>query len=136
MWDQQDNPKTALITAVEDAFSSGDPAVAAKRAAFLQLTPSDIFHQKGTPVALERAVARKAAQRFTFSKGLLSFYLPAGQDVHLEVFDMQGKVAVDRDLGKQAPGAHTVYLSDRRFPAGIYVARINSGEWSGCFRAY
>ena len=132
MWDGSGNPKADVVAAVETAFNTGDATIAAKRKTFAAISPTGILRGMGKPAALNL----KEAQRFTFNNGALLYFLPATQEARLQIFDMQGKVAMDLNMGRQAAGTHTVQLPGRRLTAGIYVARINSGQWSGRFSAY
>jgi hypothetical protein len=128
MWDTQDQPKTACITAVQDAFTNGDPVVAAKRQEFLKMTPSDIYHGKSVPIALEQAIRRKAGPRFSFSNDILYYQVPTAQSIHVRVIDMQGKTKANLNLGMQPAGEHTVRLARYQMPAGLYFAHIWYGD--------
>jgi len=129
LWDASGQPRSSIITEVENTFTGGDAAVAAKRAAFLKLTPSDIFHGKGSPIALENARNRKAATpSFTFNNNTLSYYLPADQDVRVQVIDVRGKAAFDMNMGMQTAGTHCVRWTRQAAPAGLYFAKIKSGN--------
>ena len=132
LWDTQDQPKTACITAVQDAFTNGDAAVAAKRQEFLKLTPSDIYHGKGVSVELDKALRQKAGPRFAIKNNILSYHVSVTQNVHVQIIDMQGKVAVVLNLGVQNSGTHTVRLALERLPAGLYFTKIRTGDQSAC----
>jgi GH35 family endo-1,4-beta-xylanase len=134
MWDQQDNPKTALVTAVQNAFSGGDPAVAAKRKAFISLTPEQLLAQHTTSVRLN--LNYKPVSHFAYTNGSLSYFLPVNQHVRLQVFTMQGKTVLEMNLGRQTTGTHSVRLSGLNLPVGLYFAKINSGELGGRFQVF
>ena len=133
IWDGSQQPKRPVYDSLMSALNKADPTIAEKRRVFANLSPTAILEGQGKPAAMHLA---DRTARFTFRNSILSYYLPVSQETRLQVFDMQGKMAIDLNLGKQTVGTHTVSLYGRRFPAGIYVARINSGQWSGCFSVY
>ena len=64
---------------------------------------------------------------------LVSFALDADQDVSLEVYDMSGRLVSSLHRGRMTQGAHSIVWNGRgrdgqAAPAGIYVARLRSGE--------
>ncbi len=130
MWDGSGQPHTAIVNGVDSVFSNGDPTVAAKRQAFIKLTPSDIFHGLGVPVAFNRKIDQMRQPHFSFNDNILSFELPKAQNVHVQVFDMRGRMASDFDLGMQSSGSHVVPWTHGRLPAGLYLAKIKTGEQS------
>lgn len=125
-WDAQDQPKTALVTAIENAFNQGDSTIAAKRKTFISLSPTAILEGKGKQVALNTY----SVSRFIITHAGFSFSLPRSGNVKVNVVAMSGKQVAALDLGMQASGAHTIRWDHRQLPVGIYVARVRSGDWS------
>ena len=126
IFDGQQKPKPAVYDALMSALNSADPAVAEKRRAFANLSPTEILQGKGKPVALNF----KGAPRFRFINNTLSYDLPTPQNVYMQIIDMQGKTAVDLNLGTQISGTHTVRLTRQPLPAGLYFAKIKFGDQS------
>jgi GH35 family endo-1,4-beta-xylanase len=126
IWDAQGQPKADVLAAVEGAFNNGDPAVAEKRKVFMALSPTAILEGKGKPTALNF----KGVPRFRFNNNTLSYHLPSAQNVQVQIIDMQGKTAVDLNLGMQNSGSHSVRLALKRLPAGLYFAKIKLGDQS------
>jgi hypothetical protein len=64
---------------------------------------------------------------------LVTFALDADQDVSLEVYDLSGRLVSSLHRGRMTQGAHSIAWNGRgrdgqAAPAGIYVARLRSGE--------
>lgn len=56
----------------------------------------------------------------------LQFALPAPSRVRLAVFDLLGRIMLERDLGARGAGTHRTTLATAAWPAGVYVVRIES----------
>ena len=124
LWDTQGKPKDAVISAVKNAFGGGDAAVAEKRKAFISQKPTALLNGKWKSSLLEY----RAAPRFTLDGTTLSCYLPADQEVRVQVFTALGTAVIDRNLGMQPSGSHIVRLTKHNLPAGLYFAKIRSGD--------
>jgi GH35 family endo-1,4-beta-xylanase len=125
MWTTSYQSKASVYSAVQTAFNSADPAIVEQRKAFTALSPQELLRKGGTPVL---ASVKKESQRVTFNGNTLSYYLPANQNIHLQIIDMLGKVAVDLKPGMQTSGMHTLVVPRQVLPAGLYFAKINSGN--------
>ncbi len=61
----------------------------------------------------------------------LAFSLPAAGPAHLEVFDIQGRRRLSRDVGSLGPGLHVLSLTESAsWRAGVYYARLQRGGQS------
>ena len=60
----------------------------------------------------------------------LSFSFVNSGTAHISIMNMLGTVLSSQDLGSIASGEHSVELSLAGLPAGIYYARVSSGEES------
>jgi hypothetical protein len=58
----------------------------------------------------------------------LRFELPAAGDASIEVFDAQGRLAIDRVGGWWSAGPHEVTLDAQGMSAGVYTARLTAGS--------
>ncbi len=125
IFDGNQTAKPAVYNALTTALNNADPTIAAKRKTFSQ-TPTALIGGRWVPVTPEY----KRVLRITFSNNILSFNLPRAQNVHVHIFDIQGKVAGDLNLGLQASGDHAVRLTCGQLPAGLYFAKIKTGEQS------
>lgn len=56
-------------------------------------------------------------------------HLPARSDVGIELYDLSGRRVHSYDFGRLNAGVHQVKMLAERLPAGIYVARIEAGDW-------
>jgi hypothetical protein len=126
MWDAQSQPKTDMVNAVQNLFATGDPTVAAKRKTFMGLSPTALMQGRGKPAALDF----KSTPRITLNNGTLSYVLPEKQNVHVQIVDLHGRVALDMNLGSKPAGTHSVRLADQKLGAGLYLARVKAGTWS------
>ncbi len=62
------------------------------------------------------------------SGSVLSFNLADGSPAVLEVWTVNGRLALRRELGSLGPGAHAVALGEAtRLPRGTYVVRLSQG---------
>ena len=67
---------------------------------------------------------------------MVSFSLPDGETARLELFDVTGRVRLERDVGALGAGSHLVRLdSDTRVPAGLYWIRLAHGGQSRVVKA-
>ena len=129
LWDVSGQPRSSLITAVEKAFAGGDPQINAQRQEFLKLTPSDIFHGKGTPIALENALRLKSGLvHFSFDRNTVEYNLASSRNVRLVVTDVRGKTMVDLQLGMQSAGRHSINLPNGRASSGCFIAQLYTGN--------
>lgn len=63
------------------------------------------------------------------SRTRIVFALPQAAEVRLDLYDVQGR-QVQRILGEwRAPGVHAVSLDGATLPSGIYLVRMNAGNW-------
>jgi hypothetical protein len=70
------------------------------------------------------------------SNAVVRFVLPSGAEAMLELFDLNGRLIVSRDVGSLGAGAHEVNLSPRaRLPAGVYAIRLRQGAQVATSRA-
>jgi endo-1,4-beta-xylanase len=124
IWDKQGAVKTGVYDAVKSAFAGGDATIAEKRKTFRGQSSTALLNGKWKLALSEN----KGAPRFTIKDDILSYYLPANQGVHVQVVNMLGSAAIDMNLGMQTSGTHAVRLTRRQLPAGIYFAKIRSGD--------
>jgi hypothetical protein len=129
IWNTSYQAKAEVYSAVQAAFSGGDAAIAAKRKEFMALSPQALLNYKVSTTALKK---NETQQRFTVNNSICSYYLPVDRDMNVQVIDILGKVAVGLNLGRQKAGTHTVSLTHRRLPAGLYFARVRSGNQFTC----
>ena len=63
----------------------------------------------------------------------ISFELPAMSEVKLQVFDINGRrVGVGLAPTRQyPPGTHAITFDGSHLPSGIYIYRIDAGEFTG-----
>jgi hypothetical protein len=54
----------------------------------------------------------------------LQYELPREDEIRIELFDIQGKVLIDKRLGVQSMGEHLEILDLTNFPDGTYRCRI------------
>jgi endo-1,4-beta-xylanase len=125
IWNTSYQPKTAVYDAVKAAFENGDPAVAAKRKAFMALSPNAMLKQGVSTISKQHQVAAPA---FTLSKDIIFYSLPANRSLTIQVIDMQGRVVVDMAQKVETAGKHSVNLHDRSLPAGVYFVKMRSGS--------
>jgi GH35 family endo-1,4-beta-xylanase len=125
IWDKDGKVKTDVYNAVKTAFANGDPAIAEKRRAFIGLSPVQLKRIGKTGGLENNRVAR-----FTISNNTLAFQMPSAQTVQVHIADIRGKTIIDLDLGMQPSGTHTVRFTRRKLPAGLYFAKIKSGDQS------
>lgn len=60
----------------------------------------------------------------------ISFALPAAERVKLKVFDLTGKEVATLLLNeRKAPGVHTITFDARHLPSGVYLYRLQAGEF-------
>jgi len=128
IFDGSQKPKPAVYNALMSALNAADPTIAEKRRAFANLSPTEILQGKGKPTALNI----KGAPRFAINNDILSYHVSVTQNVHVQIIDMQGKVAAVLNLGMQNSGTHTVRLALEQLPAGLYFTKIRTGDQSTC----
>jgi hypothetical protein len=58
------------------------------------------------------------------TEGNISYNLPAADHVTVTIYDMQGRVMSQTDLGTQAPGNHIVPFGTNGYKAGTYFASL------------
>jgi hypothetical protein len=124
IWDGSYKAKAEVYSAVQTAFNSADAAITEKRKAFIALSPQALLRNAVPVVTSEK----KGTPRVTFNSNTFSYYLTKNQDMHLQIIDMLGKVAVDMNLGMQTSGAHSIQMSRNVLPAGLYFAKISLGN--------
>jgi hypothetical protein len=59
----------------------------------------------------------------------ITFTLPEESDVSLKVFDMLGREVADLAKGKWAAGSHSVSFDAQNLPNGIYLYKLNAGNF-------
>jgi hypothetical protein len=59
----------------------------------------------------------------------IMFDVPSNAAVRLEVFNTLGQVVADLVSGEVAAGRHTVRFDASKLPSGLYVVRMQSGEF-------
>jgi endo-1,4-beta-xylanase len=128
IWNTSYQAKAEVYSAVQTAFNNGDAAIAEKRKEFSALSPEALLHLKSSTSTVEK----KDTPRFTINNNTISYNLAAGQNMHIQVIDLLGKVAVDLNLGMQASGKHTVRLTRWQLPDGLYFAKIRLGDQFVC----
>ena len=57
----------------------------------------------------------------------IDYALPSSTSVVLHVYDIQGRLASDQDLGPQPPGWHSITVDGSGWAAGVYLYRLQSG---------
>ena len=60
-------------------------------------------------------------------QGRISFVLPAGGSVTVDVFDVQGRVVARLAEGVHAAGPHALTFDASSLPAGTYLVRLSAG---------
>jgi GH35 family endo-1,4-beta-xylanase len=125
IWDKSGQVKTDVYNAIKTAFANGDPAIAEKRKAFMGLSPVELKR-----IGKAGGSELRGVPRFTINNNMLSYYVSAAQTVVVRIVDIRGRTMIDRDLGMQTPGTHTIRLTRRKLPAGLYFAKIRSGNTS------
>ena len=67
---------------------------------------------------------------------VVAFSLPVAGPATLEVYDVQGRIVVRREVGSLGVGLHRVKLDARgALPAGVYSLRLRQGERQAITRA-
>ncbi len=125
VWTTSYQPKAEVYSAIQTALNNADPAIVAKRKAFAALSPQDLLRTSSSVIASKK---KESSPRVTFNGTTLSCYLPASRSVHLQIIDMLGKVAFDMKQVPRASGVHRVTVPRNVLPAGIYFAKINTGD--------
>jgi len=59
----------------------------------------------------------------------ISFALPAETEVSLKVFDMLGREVADLAEGRCTAGIHSVSFDAQNLPSGIYLYKLNAGNF-------
>jgi GH35 family endo-1,4-beta-xylanase len=123
IWDAQLNKKTAVYDAISAALKAADPAITAKRKAFIDA---------GTKVreTMQQSLQKGQNIQVAIAGNTISYYLPSNQNVDLQVIDMQGKEMLSIKETMQVQGLHTISLANRALSSGTYFARLRSGNQS------
>jgi hypothetical protein len=58
------------------------------------------------------------------------YFLPRPENVHFEIYDIQGKLVTRISNGWLAPGIHLVFWSTEDLSSGIYLVRFSVREES------
>ena len=58
----------------------------------------------------------------------VSFNLPKADKMSIALYDLQGKVVLEKQLGTKANGKHQEMLNISNLPNGAYVCRISGGH--------
>tara|TARA_B100001094_G_C18155089_1_gene785953 strand:+ start:582 stop:1094 length:513 start_codon:yes stop_codon:yes gene_type:complete len=58
----------------------------------------------------------------------VSFNLPQADDISITLYDLQGKVVLEKNLGTTAVGKHQQVLDISALTNGIYVCKISGGN--------
>lgn len=58
----------------------------------------------------------------------VGFNLPQADEVSIELYDMQGKLILQKNLGTQVSGEHQETFDLTSFPQGTYVCRISGQQ--------
>ena len=58
----------------------------------------------------------------------VSFNLPKVDDMSIALYDLQGKVVLDKQLGTKATGKHQEAINISAIPNGVYVCRISGKQ--------
>ncbi len=65
-------------------------------------------------------------------RGYVQVYLPYAADVSLSIYDLQGRVVQQtQQLGQHGIGVHNFDIQRRQMSSGIYLIKIQVGEYSG-----
>ena len=59
----------------------------------------------------------------------IEYQLSSDVDVDLSVFDLEGKKVATLVSGTQTGGSHSVYFDASMLPGGIYIYRLQAGNW-------
>jgi GH35 family endo-1,4-beta-xylanase len=127
IWTTSYQAKAEVYAAVQNAFNGADAAITAKRKEFMALSPEALLKYKVGVVAPGKQ-GKQESLRVALNGTTLSCYLPVSQNMHLQIIDMLGKVAVDFKPGMQTAGVHNFIVPRKVLPAGLYFARVNSGN--------
>ena len=58
----------------------------------------------------------------------VSFKLPKADKMSIVLYDLQGKVVLEKKLGTKAMGKYQEVLNISALPNGVYVCRISGGH--------
>lgn len=98
----------------------GDPA--------LKIPVSILADTEGPDVQLPAAFQVEPNYPNPFNaRTTLSFNLPRPGDVRLQIFDVQGRNVLDRELNFPNAGPNRFVWNAADFPSGLYIARIGFG---------
>ena len=64
----------------------------------------------------------------------LSFDLKESVNVSYQVFDMMGRMVMDKNLGRMAEGSHHVTVNVENLSTGSYILRLNQGAGNECVK--
>ncbi len=72
----------------------------------------------------------------TFGEPVVAFSLPVAGPATLELYDVQGRIVLRREVGSLGVGPHRMKLDARgTLPAGVYAIRLRQGEHQALVRA-
>jgi hypothetical protein len=60
---------------------------------------------------------------------LISYSLPSTSEVHLAVFDIQGRLVETLIAGRQEAGSHSILFDGKRLASGVYFCHIRAGSF-------
>jgi hypothetical protein len=130
--------QTEFVHPVSSIWNSGDPDLALDQ----QATPHIVFCYEGVQYAHNDQPSQVGLSGIAidsdalsvsptpFSNGLaISFTLPGGTDVGLNVFDMSGRLVSVIRPGHLAAGDHSlVWRPESSLPSGQYIVVLSAGE--------
>ncbi|CAN5203533.1 hypothetical protein BH23BAC3_BH23BAC3_32440 [soil metagenome] len=99
----------------------GDP-----RTASINQSPVGIKHEQQRPG--EVTLHQNYPNPFNPTT-VISFHLPAGSDIRVEVFDVLGHTIATLAEGYRSAGFHTLKFNATHLPSGIYMYRIQDGNF-------
>ena len=68
------------------------------------------------------------------SQATLSFDLKENANVSYQVFDLNGRMVMNQNVGRMAEGSHQISLNVESLTAGSYILRLNQGANNACVK--
>jgi hypothetical protein len=66
--------------------------------------------------------------------GIIQYTVHSSCFVHLDIYTISGKRIGSIVNGFQYPGKYRVAIPENRFPAGLYIYKLQAGEYQACRR--
>ena len=68
------------------------------------------------------------------TQATVSFELGESSNVSYQVFDINGRMVMNQNLGRMAEGAHQINVNTENLSTGSYILRLNQGSTNACVK--